>query len=223
MVFIADEFPEEPGLQTVAVENWEQSLPAFTIPSLAARVDRRRAEFQMGRVCAGLALSRLEPSTHFRPVGVRSDRSPDWPSGFVGTITHCRGYVAALVAKERYFRGVGRDTEPLIPDDTASELGPSIALPGEVSLVTAALGIDERRALTLLFSAKESLYKCLAPRTGTFFDFADARMEELDGNARTFRLRLLRGLGTEVPNLSDFTGHFSFAGGYAHTRCLWKR
>ena len=54
-----------------------------------------------------------------------------------------------------------------------------------------------RARFTVAFSAKESLYKCLAPTVGAFFGFEDARV--LEASAERVRLRLERTLHPALP------------------------
>lgn len=53
--------------------------------------------------------------------------------------------------------------------------------------------------LSIVFSAKESVYKCLAPITGTFFDFATVHAEVLDLATGRLRLRVVAPVGPGVP------------------------
>ena len=56
-------------------------------------------------------------------------------------------------------------------------------------------GARERELATTIFSAKESLFKCLYPRVGVFFDFEDAEVEWIVKSA--FGVRLQRDLSAD--------------------------
>jgi len=59
---------------------------------IANAVDKRRREFATARACARAALAKLGlPPVPIVP-GFRG--APQWPSGVVGSITHCAGYCA---------------------------------------------------------------------------------------------------------------------------------
>src|SRR4051794_19903843 len=64
--------------------------------ALGTVVETRRHEFTIGRNCAHRALARLG----FPPAPLLRGhyRQPLWPIGVVGSITHCSGYCAAVVA-----------------------------------------------------------------------------------------------------------------------------
>src|SRR5690606_7567998 len=66
------------------------------VPTLAA-VNKRQTEFLAGRLCAHEALRRLlgVPSIP----AVAEDRSPCWPSGVVGSITHGGGWAGVIAAR----------------------------------------------------------------------------------------------------------------------------
>ena len=151
-------------------------------------VPERRREFGTVRECARTALARLGgPRVPLLP-GERG--APRWPQGFLGSMTHCRGYRAAAVARAGELTSVGIDAEPneALRDPGVTEL---IALPEERAMLRrlAALGRGvwwER----LLFSAKESVYKTWFPLTRRWLDFEEARID-IDPDRGTFHARLL--------------------------------
>lgn len=156
--------------------------------AVAHAVAARRAEYAAVRGCARDALAVLG---HGRPaVPSAPDRSPVWPAGVVGALTHCDGYRAAAVAAAETWAGVGIDAEPLAP------------LPeGVADLV---MDADERSAVAdvaahaqrVVFSAKESVYKVWSPLVRTWLGFEDVRV---DLAAHTFTAHVDRpGLGTDV-------------------------
>jgi len=59
---------------------------------------------------------------------------------------------------------------------------------------------------TTLFSAKEALFKCLAPRVGRYFDFLDAELSSLQAGSLTLALRLT--LAPEFPAGRRFAVRF---------------
>lgn len=124
--------------------------------TLAHASPERLAEFRTARSCAREALRTLGEPMISIPVG--ADRAPVWPAGIVGSITHCVGYRAAVVAKREHVLSVGVDAEPDAP------LPPGVARAiftvGEAAATRGLpAGINWDR---LLFSAKESLFKLQA-------------------------------------------------------------
>jgi 4'-phosphopantetheinyl transferase EntD len=140
---------------------------------LARAVDKRRREFTTGRICARRALARLgiEPA----PLLPGPDREPLWPAGVVGSITHCEGYRAAVVARARDVVSVGIDAEPNgpLPDGVLER----VSLPGERAWVRAAAGREPAVHWDrLLFCAKETVYKTWFPLAHRWLGFEDAEI-----------------------------------------------
>jgi 4'-phosphopantetheinyl transferase EntD len=134
---------------------------------------RRRSEFATARACARTALARLgEPPA---PILRDTQGAPRWPAGVVGSVTHCTGYRAAVVARGQDIAAIGCDAERNEPLPGAV-LG-AISLPQERSqiarLATASPAVHWDR---LLFCAKESVYKTWFPLTGRWLDFDAAEV-----------------------------------------------
>lgn len=162
--------------------------PLLPAEALAARgfSAARRKEFADVRRCARDALARLgvEP----QPILLDSARAPRWPSGIVGSMTHCEGYRGAAVAWEWHTASLGIDAEPNAP------------LPVDVvALVSSA---TERRQLgqlagaqpsirwdRLLFCAKEAVYKAWYPVQREWLEFSDVTIR-FDPSRGTFDVRL---------------------------------
>ena len=140
-------------------------------------VEKRLAEFTHGRYCARSAMQLLNMDA--APIPKGPNREPVWPAGIIGSITHTEGAAAAVVAKSTDVVALGLDMElnaPLTPD-----LITMICLPEENP------DQDGTRA-KLLFSAKESIYKCLYPLLKEYVDFLEMEVV-LDEAAKTFAAR----------------------------------
>ncbi len=148
--------------------------------SLASAVRKRRLEFAAGRHCARQALGRFSQRDAARSIPSGSAREPLWPAGIVGAITHTHGFASAAVARSRDARGVGLDAERWIPDETAERLCGAIAGEAELARIARATGWSVARALTLAFSAKESVFKCYYPEVRRYFDFRDVAVISVD-------------------------------------------
>jgi 4'-phosphopantetheinyl transferase EntD len=149
-------------------------------------VDKRRWEYATVRNCARLAMADLG----LPPVPLLSGErgAPQWPDGVVGSMTHCAGYRAAVVALNSTIHTVGIDAEPhaALPEGVEN----AIALDGERAMIgrlTAAdPGVHWDR---MLFCAKEAVYKAWFPLTRKWLGFEEASITiTTDG---TFEARLL--------------------------------
>ncbi len=139
----------------------------------------RVEQFTAGRVCARVALGRLGVASR-TPILRGEDRTPIWPPGFVGSITHTDTWCAAAVARADELRSIGIDLEPATPLKEA--LWRRVCTPRERDWLA---GLSEP-GLTgkVLFSAKESVYKCQYPITTQFLGFHAVELEIDDGAFR---------------------------------------
>lgn len=146
----------------------------------------RWKDFSTGRLCARRALAQLGAPP--RPVLRGPEREPQWPAGFVGSITHCTGFAAAAVARAGEWAAIGIDAEPHAP--LPRPVRERIFVPGERRWLhrppTEAVHWDR-----LVFSAKEAVYKAWYPVRRTWLGFGDAQVtvEHLsdDGMSGSFR------------------------------------
>ncbi|MEG1042157.1 MAG: 4'-phosphopantetheinyl transferase superfamily protein [Pseudomonas sp.] len=171
-------------------------------PSLQRSVAKRQAEYLAGRVCARAALQRLD-GREYVP-GTHEDRSPIWPTGISGSITHGKGWAAAVVAHSSDCQGLGLDQESLLSDERAERLAREILTEAELARMDASqLGLT----VTLTFSLKESLFKALYPivQQRFYFEHAEVLAWTADGHAR---LRLLTDLSAQWHKGRELEGQF---------------
>ena len=134
-------------------------------------VEKRVREFATGRVLARRALGRLGRPSEAIPAA--EDRSPAWPPGVVGSITHTHGLCVVACTTPARVRAIGVDVERL--RDLRDGLEERILRPEERA---------ERVLPTLAyFCAKEALYKCQYPLTSRFLEFQDVRVRFDDEGA----------------------------------------
>lgn len=152
------------------------------------------------------------------------NREPLWPPDFTGSITHARGDAWAVAAPRAQIRGIGIDLEREFDERTLRELLPSLLAPGD-SLERIAEANPRvwraTRAASLVFSAKESLYKCIAPLGGTDLDFRDAHLCHFDLNQGRFSVRLLRSFAPGLPGGLEFKGGVSLEDAAIRTWVYW--
>jgi 4'-phosphopantetheinyl transferase EntD len=165
-------------------------------------VPKRRHDFTVGRECARRALQQLGISNV--PILPGPARQPMWPPGICGSITHCRGYGAAVVAKLTDISCIGIDAE--CQQELEDDLFERIALPEEREWIEDANASIPWRLL--LFSAKESVFKAWFPLVGTWLGFEHARIEfdVASGSIRAAILHSAPGMGKESP--AELAGRF---------------
>ncbi len=154
---------------------------------IADAVEKRRREFGAVRHCARTALARLgHPPVALLP---GEQGAPQWPSGVVGSMTHCNGYRAAAVGRSCEVITIGIDAEPHRP--LPAGVLASVARPEELGQLSMLSKTDlSVHWDTVLWSCKESVYKAWFPLTGRRLDFEDASVT-IDPVTASFSARLL--------------------------------
>lgn len=161
-------------------------------PSLQGAAPKRLGEFLAGRLAAREALRPFDLAEH--PVVIGAAREPLWPTGLEGSISHSvlAGEGVALCAVRPGKDGLGLDLEAWLEDAQARTLWPGIVDEeewGRLAAGAATAGLTLAEGLTLVFSAKESLFKALYPRVGRYFDFLDARWLAMTAQTLTLELK----------------------------------
>ncbi|MER5306101.1 4'-phosphopantetheinyl transferase superfamily protein [Streptomyces lasiicapitis] len=211
------------GEPVFVAETREDPADAYLYPEEAAyvakAVAKRQREFATARHCARIALARIDVPP--API-LRGDKGePLWPAGVVGSMTHCLGYRAAVVARPAAVTSLGVDAEPAEP----------LSDPGVLELVSdekeraalAALAVDHPGVPwdRLLFSAKETVYKAWFPLTQRWLGFEDAHLDiRPDG---TFSAKLLvEGPVVAGAELTGFSGTWLVRDGIAVTAIVLR-
>ena len=164
-----------PPYASTHLRKFRQSIENNDGPiSAEAGFEKRNREFTVGRHCAQQALKRIGITADV-PVDV--DRSPIWPTGVIGSISHSHHYAWAAVAKNDSVKGIGIDTEIVVDDRTLRQVFKEITVEDEQKCLSK-IHTDVNTAFTVVFSAKESIYKCLYPMNAQFFGFHDVLLVE---------------------------------------------
>ena len=158
-----------PGVAFAAMAIDGDDPPLFPDEEAAiARVaPRRRRTFAFGRACARRALGREVA------IAIGQGGAPCWPAGFAGSITHTDDEAAAAVGT---LPAIGIDLESLAHAARTPDL-----------LAMVATERERAHPAALVFSAKESVYKCLYPTGGCFLEFHDVELAFADGTFTVLR------------------------------------
>ncbi len=195
--------------EVAAVEAFGDLPAAALFPAeeafIARAVEKRRREFTTARTCARAALARLG----LPPVAIMpgAGGAPQWPSGIVGSMTHCDGYRAAAVARVRDVLTLGLDAEPdaALPDGVLDAIALASERVGLAALASALPGPCWDR---LLFSAKESVYKAWFPLTGRWLGFEQAAITFIPLTGAFSARLLVPGPVLDGRQLTGFTGRW---------------
>ena len=179
------------------------------LPSVAS--NKRRREFIAGRLCAVDALRR-SGCTNPGLLVPGKDRLPDWPRGWCGSISHTSDCAIAAVAPAKRYLALGVDIEKIFSADTARSVQSEILSPEEILLCGE---MDDQLKTTLVFSAKESVYKALYSQVRRVLDFDAARLSEIGPDRMTFLLT--EDWSRAWPRDSSIQAHYAIQDGYVCT------
>ena len=180
--------------------------PGPTLDYPTVRTSARRREFHDGRALATELIA--EMGFPARDILVGAAGEPIWPPGVIGSISHTSEALAVAVAVDSAYASIGLDIE--FERAVDMDLWPSICSTRELAWLH---GLDEPTARiqsTLLFSAKESGYKCQFPLTRQFLEFEQAEIR-VDPERHSFAI-------TFSEHTKIFKLGLNIVGRYLHTR-----
>jgi 4'-phosphopantetheinyl transferase EntD len=155
-------------------------------------LEQRRTTFALGRAAARDALAEL--GLPELVIGRGPAGEPLWPDGIVGAISHAGDTAIAVVGRNTDYAGLGVDVEELArgPSARAARL---VCRPSEMEWADVESGT---RRLTMLFSAKEAVFKAMFPIARVWLGFADAELAWVVERCG-FDARLLKSAGPGYP------------------------
>ncbi|WJG11198.1 4'-phosphopantetheinyl transferase superfamily protein [Aliiglaciecola sp. LCG003] len=191
------------------VQHYQQhlfSLYQVDFPSsLKNAVPKRQAEYLAGRYAAKQVLK--NKGAIFTGVKIGADRSPVWPRGIIGSISHNHSTAVCAAAFTKEVQCLGIDLEDWISPSVVKEIKSGVVKPDEEKLLHASsLGFD--KAFTLAFSAKESLFKALYPLVGYYFDFDAAQLIEINESENKLSMTLRKDLTPDLPAGTCLNGYY---------------
>lgn len=181
--------------------------PPLLPPGIACYTARliggdHRLHFAAGRACAARAMAQL--GVPAAPIDRGPGGEPVWPEGLTGSITHKGEYVSAAVARTTDVLSLGIDAEEIIDAGRAARIAPRVVLPRETAVGGGSL--DAAVRVVLLFSIKESVFKCLYPLVLKRFYYDALAVTDVDLDAGTFRGTCLTPLSDRFPCGALVTG-----------------
>ncbi|NRA80054.1 MAG: 4'-phosphopantetheinyl transferase superfamily protein [Pseudoalteromonas sp.] len=168
-------------------------------------VKKRQAEYLAGRYVASKALTEL--GHHVTNIPTGKHRSPIWPKGVLASITHTNELAACAVKHDSKHQYLGIDFENWLTHSIASQISRSLIHTNEEELL---FKNNKNKILlfTLIFSAKESLFKALYPSVGFYFDFSAAKVISVDYRKREFKITLNKNLSEHLRRGQSFNGNY---------------
>lgn len=205
--FLKSTLPHDVAFAAGTVEQARADLFDVERLAVAGAVAKRQREFSAGRAYARAALATLACPPVAIPVA--ADRRPIWPRGFVGSISHCERFCAAIVGRADAYVGLGIDIE----DDAAVEDGVRDIVCRPEELRQSAAAESPAATVKMFFVAKEALFKAYYPATRAFLDFHDVSVV-LDERRGSFQARLTAPDKPELAGSRSFVGHLGRTEGH---------
>ena len=185
----------------------------ITLPGRLSRaVDKRKLHFLAGRICAHDALLlQMNRDGIFdqQPSEIKrhDDGSPGWPEEYVGAITHCKNLAGAVISSTRTLSGIGLDAEMIMRPKTRKNVCKMITTPSELIRIEN-YGFSSEIAATLIFSIKESIFKCFYPLVKRYIGFQEVEIKELGLGSSTYSFVIQKDFNSQFRASTEYRGSF---------------
>lgn len=203
-------FPPTVSLVVAEASMWQNPLRDEEEALIKGAIEKRQREFRAGRHAAHAALARLNAPDFPLLRGER--REPLWPAGHLGSISHCHDLCVAACARDRDVAGLGIDVEPL--EALPHGVERYIHTEAEAAFIADNPGEHPER---LIFSAKESLYKCFYPLVQRYFGFHAVALS-FDRERQSYRYTPTEQCKIAFPALR-FEGRYTISSTHLITAC----
>lgn len=160
----------------------------LSLPSIFPNYSKKRLnEFLAGRICALKALNGLVYCNEILPI--KKNNLPCWPSGITGSISHTNNTVSVVVSHSNNNFFLGLDLEDIFEKNTAEELEKQILSKRERRYLNLE---DYTKVITLIYSAKEAVFKAVNSLKISFLDFQEIEITSLDFSSNFFEAKLVK-------------------------------
>ena len=171
---------------------------------LAKKRGQAAKAFVSGRRCVRALQKQLNISEFELPSG---EFGPIWPSDLVGSISHSRELAAATILRDAVSVGIDIECQRRLKVDAIRR----VATKEEYSRYSVVPDFD----WTLLFSAKESVFKAFSPLARCYIGFQEVELL-LDTKAQSFSVRYF-GNNIDKGLFERSEGHWSALAGHLIT------
>lgn len=137
----------------------------------------RKLTYTLGRGCAHCILEKYGYNNF--PILKDISGAPVFPETLTGSISHTNNWAVAAMAKNDIVKGIGIDIE-----DLSRKVNPGIkriiATPDEKKTIEDLPKNQQDKCIKIIFSAKESIYKCVYSISGVPLKFQDLSIKFID-------------------------------------------
>ncbi|WP_415882957.1 4'-phosphopantetheinyl transferase family protein [Neptuniibacter sp. QD72_48] len=177
-------------------------------PSISDSSLTRQCEYLAGRFCAIESLTSAGFSAPIE-ITIGTHGSPIWPQGFIGSISHCEDLAAAVVMpKTSNNSAIGLDIEKVMAAELAQGVEGRILFGKDRNYQSAFDSFEQ--FLTILFSAKEALYKAIYPQAKKVLGFESAQLEAVYPEENRITLSLTTSINKHLPQDHLFSVEYRY-------------
>ena len=134
-------------------------------------------------------------------------REPCWPNSVWGSITHSAGFAAVAVGLKKEIKGIGIDLESF-SRSVDFKIRRHVCVNSELKWLESLPTKQATRALRIIFSAKESIFKCIYPGTKTYLSFKDAAVS-VNETEKKFSFIILKSFPSIIQQCFPHHGQYS--------------
>jgi len=146
---------------------------------LEISTNKRQCEFLAGRYAAKLAFSHYIDADNILPIPIGKHGEPIWPDKYLGSISHSNKQAICAIAKKSKVSYLGIDIEYYFNDSRTLKIRELIMTVKEKRILKW-INFSESQSATLIFSAKESIYKAFFLQTNGKIDLKSSILIGID-------------------------------------------
>ena len=192
-----------------------QILPPTKIKAMS---QKRLAEYFMARLCVKYALNQFN---YHHPLIL--DKSVNGkiilPSGFTGSISHAESLAIACISRIEQYAYIGIDVEKIVNYELYNQLSDYVLSRSEMALISDANNSSPETLFTLIFSAKETLFKAISSIIDESFDFHSTKVINFDRKGIVLALDPKLSKRIKLPPYVNI--HYKISENHVYTLCYF--
>lgn len=155
------------------------------IDGMEDSTDKKKIEFLVGRLCAQFDLNNTVKILK----GKNSE--PLWPDGMLGSISHSKDFAIAAISMDPSIKSIGIDIERIVDQRRADIVKRMTLTDEEIEYLDSHSKEFIPELATIMFSAKETLYKLINPLCGCYINFHEGLFQSFNIETGEYQIKLV--------------------------------